>query len=167
MSDLPEFVLDRTFDAPRQLVWRAWTDPDLLQRWYGPDVETIIHEFDLKPGGSWLNEMKMSSGSNFQKVVFKEVTEPEKLVWHHFSTDADWNIIASPMMPDWPRVLLTTVNFADMGEKTNVRFSQIPFEGTAAEITCFTSAMTGMAGGWGKGFEIMDDLLVELQTKGN
>lgn len=63
MSDLPEFVLDREFNAPRELVWRAWTDPALLQRWYGPGVETVIHEFDLEPGGVWLNEMKMSGGS--------------------------------------------------------------------------------------------------------
>ena len=56
MSELPEYVLERIFDAPRELVWRAWTDPELLQHWYGPGVETIIHEFDLKPGGAWLNE---------------------------------------------------------------------------------------------------------------
>ena len=43
MSELPEYVLDRIFDAPRPLVWRAWTDPQLLARWYGPGVETIIH----------------------------------------------------------------------------------------------------------------------------
>ena len=62
MSDLPEFVLDRAFDAPRELVWRAWTDPELLNRWYGPGVETIIHKFNLEPEGTWLNEMKMSGG---------------------------------------------------------------------------------------------------------
>ena len=38
MSDLPEFVTDREFDAPRDLVWRAWTDPELLARWYGPNM---------------------------------------------------------------------------------------------------------------------------------
>ena len=47
MSDLPEYVLDRTFAAPRELVWRAWTEPELLNRWYGPGAETVIHEFDL------------------------------------------------------------------------------------------------------------------------
>ena len=49
-----EYVVEREFDASREMVWRAWTDPELLARWYGPGVETIIHEFDLKPGGSWL-----------------------------------------------------------------------------------------------------------------
>ena len=57
MNDLPEYILDRIFNAPRDLVWRAWTDPDILHRWYGPNIETIIHQFDLKLGGEWLNEM--------------------------------------------------------------------------------------------------------------
>ena len=49
MSELPEYRLDRVFDAPRELVWRAWTDPEILHRWYGPGAETIIHTFDLQP----------------------------------------------------------------------------------------------------------------------
>ena len=165
MSELPEYVLDREFNAPRELVWRAWTDPDVLHRWYGPGAETIIHEFDLKPGGMWLNEMKWGGNSHFQKVVFKEVTPQEKIVWHHFSsTDAEWNDIANPMMADWPRVLLTTVTFEDQGDKTNVRLSQVPFEATDAEIACFAEAMANMDKGWGAGYAIMDELLAELQA---
>ncbi len=47
MSESPEFILDRVFNAPRELVWQAWTDPELLHHWYGPGVETVIHKFDL------------------------------------------------------------------------------------------------------------------------
>ena len=164
MSDLPEFVLDREFDAPRELVWRAWTDPNFLQRWYGPGVETVIHKFDLEPDGVWLNEMKMSGGSNFQKIIFKEVSKPEKLVWHHCSADADWNIAANPMMPDWPRILLTTVTFEEKGDQTNVCLSQIPLDATDAEIACFAKMKDGMSGGWGSGYAIIDELLAELQA---
>ncbi|NOX69724.1 MAG: SRPBCC domain-containing protein [Gammaproteobacteria bacterium] len=164
MSDLPEFVLDREFDAPLELVWRAWTNPEFLQRWYGPGVETVIHKFDLKPDGVWLNEMKMSGGSNYQKIIFKEVAQLEKLVWHHCSADADWNIAASPMMPDWPRILLTTVTFADNGDRTNVRLAQIPVDATDAEIACFAKMKDGMSGGWGSGYAIIDELLAELKA---
>jgi len=165
MSDIPEYILDRVFDAPRELVWRAWTDPELLHRWYGPGAETIIHKFDLEPGGLWLNEMRWGDKSHFQKVVFQEVTPPSMLVWHHFSsTDAEWNDVSNPMMADWPRVLLTTVSFEDMGDKTNVRLSQAPIEATDAEIDCFATAMAGMDKGWGSGYTIMDELLVELQA---
>jgi len=164
MTDLPEFVLDREFDAPRELVWRAWTDPTYLQRWYGPGVETVIHKFELEPEGVWLNEMKMKNGSSFQKAIFKEVTKPEKLVWHHCSTDSDWNTAANLMMPDWPRILLTTVTFAQSGDKTNVRLSQIPLDATDVEIACFAKMKDGMSGGWGGGYAIIDDVLAELKA---
>ncbi|HAC59757.1 MAG TPA: SRPBCC domain-containing protein, partial [Rhodobiaceae bacterium] len=68
MSDLPTYVLERTFNAPRHLVWRTWTEPALLARWYGPNVETIIHKLDVRPGGLWLNEMKMGERSGYQKA---------------------------------------------------------------------------------------------------
>lgn len=165
MSESPEYILNRVFDAPREMVWRAWTDPDLLSRWYGPGADTIIHEFDLKPGGMWLNEMKWGDRSHFQKVVFQDVMRPERMVWHHYSsTDSDWNSTPNPMMADWPRLLLTTVTFADKGEKTDVRLTQIPLEATDAEIACFAGAMAGMDKGWGGGYAIMDELFAELQA---
>ena len=163
MSDLPEFILDREFDAPRELVWQAWTNPDFLQRWYGPGVETVIHKFELETGGEWLNEMKMSGGSNYQKMIFKEVSEPEKLVWHHCSADKDWNVAASPMMPDWPRILLTTVTFEAIGDRTKVRLSQIPLDATDAEIACFAEMKDNMSGGWGMGYKIIDEVVAELK----
>jgi uncharacterized protein YndB with AHSA1/START domain len=165
MSEMPEYKLERSFDAPRDIVWRAWTDPEILHRWYGPNIETIIHEFDLQPGGSWLNEMKWGDNSDFSKMVFQEVDPPSLLVWHHSSTDANWNIITSPMMADWPRVLLTTVVFEDMGEKTNVRLSQVPLDATDAEIVRFGETMSGMDKGWGSGYVLIDELLIELQAE--
>lgn len=166
MSDLPELVIDREFNAPREMVWRAWTDPDLLGRWYGPNIETVVHEFNLEPGGIWLHEMKMASGSNFQKAVFQEVKQPEKLVWHHYSSvDAKGNMTNKPMMKDWPGVLLTTVTFANMGEKTNVRLSQIPFDASDNEIAGFARMKDSMSGGWGKGYAIIDAILAELQAR--
>lgn len=162
MSELPTYINDRIFDAPRDLVWRTWTDPELLARWYGPGVETIIHEFDLKPGGVWLNEMKWGEKSDRSKMAFQEVVPQEKLVWHHASTDAEWNVASNPMMPDWPRMLLTTVTFEDQGSQTKVRLTQVPMDATEAEIKCFATAMAGMDNGWGKGFSILDEMLQEL-----
>lgn len=167
MSELPEYIFDRVFDAPREMVWRAWTDPDLLQRWYGPGAETIIHEFDLRPGGMWLNEMRWGDNSNFSKIVFQEVLQSEKLVWHHYSnTDSDWNTTPNPMMADWPHKLLTTVTFETEGTKTRVRLVWVPLEANDAEIACFAGAVANMGKGWESGYAIMDELLAELQ-KGN
>jgi uncharacterized protein YndB with AHSA1/START domain len=164
MTDLPTYEFERLFDAPRDLVWRAFTDPDLLARWYGPGVETVIHGFDLEPGGAWLNEMKWGENSNYQKMEFIEVSPPERLVWRHCSADADWNVAASPMMPDWPRILHTTVTFEEVGDRTSVRLTQVPEGATEAEIACFTQTMSNMDGGWGKGYEVVDQILEELRS---
>jgi uncharacterized protein YndB with AHSA1/START domain len=164
MSDLPQYTLDRVFDAPRDMVWRAWTDPDHLNRWYGPGVETIIHRFDLKAGGLWLNEMKWGAKSDLSRMEFQEVDPPKRLVWLHSATDADWNVVPNPMMPDWPRTLLTTVTFTEAGTQTQMRMTLVPVDATPAEIACFTGAMANLGKGWGKGFEILDAMLVEMQT---
>ncbi len=165
MSELPEYRLDRVFDAPREMVWRAWTDPKLLARWYGPGVETIIHKFDLKPGGTWLNEMKMGENSMLSKVVFTEVAPLERLVWHHHSnTDAEWNTVPNPRMPDWPRILLTTVTFENDGTKTKVVLTWVPFEASETEISCFADAMANMGKGWESGYAIMDEMFAEMQA---
>ena len=127
-------------------------------------VETIIHKFDLKPGGLRLNEMRWRDNSDLSKIVFQEVAPQEKLVWHHSSSDSDWNIIANPMMPDWPRVILTIVTLEHKGAKTKVRLTWEPFEATDAEIACFAGAMDNLGGGRESGYAIMDEMFVELQA---
>ena len=165
MSDLPEYRLERTFDAPRALVWRAWTDPDILHRWYGPGIDTIIHEFNPVAGGKWLNEMRMGENSMFSKMLFQEVIDGEKMIWlHHSWTDAEWNDAKNPMMSDWPRVLLTTVTFTEEGDQTVVTLTQIPQDASDAEIACFAEHMANMDGGWGSGYKIIDEILAELQS---
>ncbi|MDG2045307.1 MAG: SRPBCC domain-containing protein [Maricaulis sp.] len=165
ISELPEFIFDRVFDAPRDLVWKAWTDPELLHKWYGPGADTIIHKFDLEPGGEWLNEMKWGDNSMYQKVVFQTVTPTTEMVWHHYSsTDSNWVSSPNPQMPDWPALLLTTVTFETVGDKTNVRLSQIPHDASDAELACFAKVMGNMSKGWGAGYEILDKVLADLRV---
>jgi uncharacterized protein YndB with AHSA1/START domain len=163
MTETPIYVLEREFDAPAALVWRAWTEPELLARWYGPGVETIIHQLDVAPGGLWLGEMRWNGNANYQRVEYTEVVAPERLVWLHSMADADWNVIANPMMPDWPRALLTTVTFDEVGGKTKLRLTWEPHEATEAEIACFAAALAGMHKGWAAGMEILAEILAELQ----
>lgn len=164
MSELPTYVLERDFDAPRELVWKTWTNPELLSRWYGPNVETITHRLDLEPGGLWLVEMKWGEKSNYQRAEYTEVAAPERLVWLHSNADAEWNVASNPMMPDWPRILLTTVSLEDDGEKTRLRLTWVPYEASEAEIACFAAALDGMGKGWGAGMTLLEELLAELQS---
>lgn len=163
MAELPVFVLEREFDAPRELVWRTWTEAELLSRWYGPNVETIIHKLDVRSGGQWLNEMKMKDRSSFQRMDYTRVEPPERLVGLMSNTDADWNVAPNPMMPDWPCVLLTDVHFVEAGGKTKMRLSWSPHEASEKEIACFADAMDNLGKGWGMGMDLLDELLAGLQ----
>lgn len=164
MTEHPVYILEREFSAPRDLVWRTWTEPDLLAQWYGPGVETIIHELDVKPGGRWLNEMKMGENSGYQKSVYTEVNPPERLVMLMSTTDASWELAANPRMPDWPATLLTVVTFEEAGGVTTMRLEWSPHEATAAEIACFAGAVESLGQGWGAGMEILTKVLAEMQA---
>lgn len=164
MTDLPVYVLERDFDAPRDLVWRTWTEPELLARWYGPNVATIIHRLDVRPGGVWHNEMKWGDKSSYERMSYTEVKAPERLVWLHSMTDADWNVVANPRMPDWPRVLLTTVTFTETAAGTRLRLTWAPHEANEAEKACFAAAMAGLDHGWGSGMDLLAGILAELQA---
>lgn len=164
MSELPTYLLERQFDAPPELVWRTWTEPELIARWYGPGVESIVHQLDVKPGGLWLHEMKWGENSSYQKAEYTQVSNNKLLVWRHSNTDANWNITPNPKMPDWPLTLLTTVTFEKENEKTKMRLTWVPHQASEAEIVCFTAALENMNKGWGAGMQLLEELLAELQA---
>jgi uncharacterized protein YndB with AHSA1/START domain len=82
-----EVVSTRTLDAPRELVWRAWTEPEHLRQWWGPKGFTnTFHEFDPRPGGTWRFVMHGPDGVDYKnETEFVEVVEPERLVFEHVS----------------------------------------------------------------------------------
>ena len=96
--------------------------------------------------------------------VEQRTGEPARLVCLMSNTDADWNIAPNPMMPDWPRALLTIVTFEEHGAQTKMRLTWAPHEASEAEIACFAAAVDGMGKGWGAGMELLAELLAELQA---
>ena len=109
-------------------------------------------------------EMKLSGGSNYQRVEYTEVTPPERLVWLHSVSDADWNVISNPMMPDWPRTLLTTLTFEGDGGRTRFRLTWVPHESSEAERSFFAESMGGMGQGWESGMDLLAEILAELHA---
>lgn len=82
-----EIVMTRLFDAPRELVFKAWTDPKHVAHWWGPKGFTITtHEMDVRPGGVWRFVMHGPDGVDYKnKIVFVEIVPPERLVYDHVS----------------------------------------------------------------------------------
>jgi uncharacterized protein YndB with AHSA1/START domain len=75
----------RVFDAPRDLVWEAWTDPKHLAQWWGPNgFSTTTSAFDMRPGGVWRFVMHGPDGRDYQnRITFDEIVKPERIVYHH------------------------------------------------------------------------------------
>src|SRR5277367_1860926 len=80
-----EILITRTFDAPRELVWQAMTDPQHVIHWWGPrGFSTTIEEMDVRPGGVWKHVMRGPDGVNYpNKSVFQEIVKPERIVFAH------------------------------------------------------------------------------------
>ena len=105
-----EVVMTRVFDAPRRLVWDAWTNPEHLPHWMlGPDGWTMpVCEIDLRPGGSWHFLWRRADGTEMgMRGLYKEVVPPERLV----STES-WG-------GDWPETI-NTLTLTEEGGKTTV-----------------------------------------------
>src|SRR5882672_4172967 len=109
-----EIVLTRTFDAPRELVFDAWTDPRQITQWWGPTgFTTTTDEMDVKPGGVWRFVMHGPDGTDYKnKIVFIEVVRPERLVYRH-AGDAETDPVRFH------------VTFAAQGSKTRLTMASI------------------------------------------
>lgn len=79
----------RTLDAPRERVWKAWTDPEQVTQWWGPNgFTTTVHEIDVRPGGVWRFVMHDSDDTDYpNEIVYDEIVEPERLVYTHGSNE--------------------------------------------------------------------------------
>jgi uncharacterized protein YndB with AHSA1/START domain len=107
-----DLVLTRIFDAPREKIYRAWTDPDLLKQWFAPPpYKTSVAELDVRPGGANLIVMQGPDGGEMpNRGVYLEVVPNERLVFTNAYTEA-WIPSDKPFMT----VVLT---FEDQGGKT-------------------------------------------------
>ncbi len=110
-----EVTITRVFDAPRELVWKAWTEPEHFQHWFGgPPYATPLEKIsmDVRPGGAWRATMvSEEDGSELPFAGhYREVVEPERLVLTFDDVDD----------PDNPNVEVLTVTFTDLGDKTEV-----------------------------------------------
>lgn len=112
-----EIIITRTFDAPRELVWNAWTDPKQVVKWWGPTgFSTTIEVMDVKPGGVWKHVMHGPDGTNYpNKSIFTEVVKPERIVYTHAGGKEGG-----------PGVQFTaTWRFEELGNKTQVTIHQV------------------------------------------
>ena len=165
INKIPEFIITRTFNAPRDLVWKAWTDPKMLIKWLGPKgsgVSLIKQEF--QSGGVLHTKMQSEGGPViYGKYTYQEITPPSRLTWLQSFSDAEGvNLTRHPFASTWPLELLTTVIFEEHGNKTKVTLNWVPLNANDIELKTFEDALPGMNQGWGGSFEQLDTFLLSL-----
>jgi uncharacterized protein YndB with AHSA1/START domain len=150
------FVIARVFDAPREQVWKAWTEVERLRQWWGPKGFKVTHcKVDLRPGGLMHYCLRTPNGQEmWGKFVYREIVKPERLVWINSFSDPQGGTTVHPMSPGWPRELHTRVTFEEQGAKTKVTVQWVPVEGSSeSERKTFDEGRESMQGGWGGTFE--------------
>jgi uncharacterized protein YndB with AHSA1/START domain len=146
------FEIARVFDAPREQVWKAWTDPGELRKWWGPrGFKTHSCKVELRPGGMFLYGMTAPDGSDmWGRFIYREIAAPKKLVFIVSFSDPKGGVARHPWSPGWPLHIMSTVEFEAQGpRKTKVTVSWLPHEASELESRTFDEGRDSMKQGWG------------------
>jgi uncharacterized protein YndB with AHSA1/START domain len=161
-----EFVISREFDAPRNLVFAAWTEPERMAQWWGPKGFTVTFaKLDLRPGGMFHYGMRGPDGSEmWGKMVYREITPPERLVVIVSFSDENGGTTRHPMAPAWPLEMLNTITFAGRGDKTTITLRSSAWNATEEERATFKAGHASMQGGFTGTFNQLVEYLAKATS---
>jgi uncharacterized protein YndB with AHSA1/START domain len=130
-----ELIIERVFDAPRDLVFKAWTEPERAARWWGPEGFVILScEMDVRPGGLWRRRMRSPEGTLYcKRGVYREILAPERLSFTYTDEDCEGNC--------GPETLVS-LTFTGIGGKTRLILHQAVFA-TEAQRESHRAGWTG------------------------
>ncbi len=145
-----EFVITRVFDAPRERVWKAWTESERLAQWWGPKgFKVHTCKVDLRPGGVFHYGMRAPDGSDmWGKFVYREIVAPERLVFIVSFSDPKGGVTRHPWSPNWPLETLSTITFTEQEGKTKITVRWVPYSATELERKTFEDGRQSMQQGW-------------------
>ena len=161
-SGVEKFIINRVFEAPRDIVFAMWTDPGHFVKWLPPKGFTM--EFlnaDIRTGGRTFYRMTNGEITMYGKAEYLEITPPARLVYTQQFSDEHGGISRHPMTPVWPETMLTTVDFAEeTAESTRVTITWEPYgAATSEEIAAFVKMRGSMTMGWTGSFDKLEELL--------
>ncbi len=154
-----ELVITRLFDAPRDLVWKAWTDPEHLKHWWGPKAFTApVVKIDFRVGGKYLYCMRSPDGKDYWGTgIYREIVVPERIVATDSFADAQGNVVPAAHygMSGMPLEMLITVTFEEAGGKTKLTLRHAGIPGGPDR--------DGASQGWSESFDKLAGHLATLE----
>ena len=160
-----DVFLTREIDAPRELVWRAFTQAEHLAKWWGPKgCSTRVLQLDLQPGGLFHYAMETPGGNMYGCFVYRDIVAPERITFVLSFADADTRIVRAPFSETWPLELLCQNTFTEVNGKTLITMASTPLGATDAERASFEQGRAGLKEGTGASLDALDAYLTELQS---
>jgi len=153
-------LITRVFDVPRKLVFSAWTESELLQRWWSPKGFTCpVSKIDFRPGGSYLNCMRSPEGKDYwSRGVYIEIVKPQRIVCTDSFADEDGHPVSPQdygMSADWPAEALIEVTFVEHDGKTELTLRHSPIKPGSERDMCRQ--------GWNECLDKLADYLAEVR----
>jgi uncharacterized protein YndB with AHSA1/START domain len=162
-TPIQPFSTTHTFNAPRDRVWKAWTDREQLLQWFAPKGFTMTTaNLDLRPGGSFHYCQRSPDGKEmWGKFVYREIVTPTRIVLVSSFSDETGGVTRHPFAPLWPLEMLSTTTFTEEGGQTILTLEWTPVNPTAEERKMFDGAHAGMVQGWKGTFDQLTQYLAK------
>jgi len=164
-----EFVISRVFDAPRDLVWKAWTQGERLAQWWGPKGCKIrVVKLEVRPGGIFHYAMEFQPGQEmWGRFVYREIAAPERLVFINSFSDAKGGITRAPFSEineTWPLEVLNTLTLSEKNGKTTLTLRGIPINASEDEHKTFEGMFDSLRQGFGGTFDQLTEYLAKAKA---
>ena len=160
-SGLRAFVISRSFDASRELLWKALTEPERMAKWWGPKgFPVIAAKMDFRPGGTYLYGLKApDSGAMWGRFVYREIDEPSRVVLVSSFSNEGGGVTRHPMSASWPLETLSVFELESQGEGATLTIRALPINSTEEERATFADATDSVKRGWGGTLDQLTDYL--------
>ncbi len=159
-----EIEITHTFNAPRELVFKAFTESEHLQNWWGPKGWTFdVSKLDFRPGGVFHYSQKSADGNvMWVKFVYSEIIASEKIVYTSFFSDEEGNTVRAPFNANWPLETLNTMTFIRDEGKTTLTMIMVPVSPTKEEIKTFEASQEIVQNGFTGTFDQLSEYLTKI-----
>jgi uncharacterized protein YndB with AHSA1/START domain len=159
-----ELVITRGFDAPRDLVFKVWSEVEHLKNWWGPKgFKLSVAELDFRPGGFFHYNMQSPDGYEmWGKFVYHEIESPEKIVYVNSFSDPEGNIVRAPFSATFPLEIRNILTFTEIEGKTTITLRGGPINVSEEELNFFKGMFESMKQGFGGTFDQLAEYLAKV-----
>ncbi len=156
-----EFVIQRVFNVPSHLVWKAFTEADRLEQWWGPvGFKMLVSKLEFSPGGTFHCSMHSPDGFvMWGKFVYLQIIEPKKLIFINSFSDENGGITRAPMSATWPLEVFNVLTLTEQNGKTTLTLRGWPINATEEEIKTYISGFSSMNKGFTGTFNQLEKYL--------